>query len=199
MNVQDIIDIALTVLASLGGGAAIVFISSNWLGKVWANRIMAEEMAKYERELTELRAKLEKANEESLSRLRMDLDIYRDTYLKTHNDKLTIYRLVTDIVSEFLADMDMVRLGQKPEGNVVDRFNRNRLRAHGYLAMLAPQNVLDAWDALVDFLFTILEKYPSSNPSEDWKEMRRRVYILINVVRVDVGIDKNTVEYRGKR
>jgi hypothetical protein len=199
MKFQDILNIALTILASLGGGAVLIFLFSNWLGKVWANRIMAEERAKYEQELAELRAKLEKANEESLSKLRTDLEIYRDTYLKAHNDKLTTYRIVTDIVAELLADLHMLRIGQKPDGNFLDRFNRGRLKAHGYLAMLAPQNVMDAWDGLVEFLITSMEKNPPDDALENWKAMRQRAYILINAIREDIGIDKNKIEFRGKR
>ncbi len=199
MTLEETIKIASAILLSLGGGGIIVFALSSWLGKVWANRIMAEERSKYERELAELRAKLEKANEESLSKLRTDLEIYRDTYLKAHNDKLTTYRIVTDIVSEFLADMHMLRLGQQPQGNFLDRFNRSRLKAHGYLAMLASQEVMDAWDGLVEFLITSLEKNPPDDMLENWKEMRRRAYILINAIREDVGTDKNKIEYRGKR
>jgi hypothetical protein len=199
MTFEETIKIATTILLSLGGGGIIVFALSNWLGKVWANRIMAEERAKYERELTELRLKLEKDNQENLSKLQTDLEIYRDTYLKAHNDKLTIYRLVTDIVAELLADIHMLRLGQQPQGNFLDRFNRSRLKAHGYLAMLAPQNVMDAWDELIGFLIISLEKSPPDDALENWREMRSRAYILVNAIREDVGVNKNKIEYRGER
>ena len=199
MKLQDILNVAVTVLASLGGGAAIILLFSSWLGKVWANRIMAEERAKHERVLAELRAKLEKANEESLSKLRTGLEIYRETYLKEHSDKLAIYRLATDVITDFLADISMIRIGQKPAGDALDRFNRGRLKAHGYLAMLAPQQVMNGYDSLIDHLFSILDKPVITNPQEEWKEMRRRAYILINAIREDVGIDKSKIEYQGKR
>jgi hypothetical protein len=199
MKFQEILNIALTVLASLGGGVAIVFLFSNWLGNVWANRIMAEETAKHERSLAELRAKLEKTNEESLSKLRTDLEIYRDTFLKAHNDKIGTYGFVCGVVSDFLADMNMIQMGQKPDGNFLDRFNRGRLKAHGHLAMLAPQSVMDSYDALIDQIFFILEKNPPNKPQEDWKEIRRLAYDLLNAIRKDIGIDKSEVAYRGKR
>jgi hypothetical protein len=138
---------------------------------------MAGERAKYERELAELRAKLEKANEESLSKLRTDLEIYRDTFLKAHSDKVGTYGYVFGVISEFLADMDMIRLGQKPDGNVYDRFSRGRLKTHGYLAMLAPQKVMDAWDSFVEHIFITLEKNQPTDYNADWKEMRRLAYI----------------------
>jgi hypothetical protein len=199
MTFEEIIKIATTILLSLGSGGIIVLALSNFLGKVWANRIMDQERSRFERELAELRSKLEKDNQENLSKLHTDLEIYRDTYLKAHNDKLTIYRLVTDIVAELLADIDLLRLGQQPQGNFLDRFNRSRLKAHGYLAMLAPQNVMDAWDELIEFLVISLAKSPPDDAHERWKEMRRRAYILINVIREDVGVNKNKIEYRGNQ
>ena len=39
MSVEDVLSIAATILTSLGGGAFIVFTLSNWLGKVWADRL----------------------------------------------------------------------------------------------------------------------------------------------------------------
>jgi hypothetical protein len=199
MTFEETIKIATTILLSLGGGGIIVFALSSWLGKVWANRIMAEERAKYERELTELRAKLEMENQESLSKIRTDLEIYRDKYLKAHNDKMGTYGFVFGVVSELLADVDLIRRGKKPEGDALDRFNRGRLKAHGYLAMLAPQNVMDAYDSLIDYIFSVLEQPAQTVNHEHWKEIRRLAYDVINLIREDVGIDKSKVEYRGKR
>jgi len=160
---------------------------------------MVKERSKHDHELAELRAKLEKANEESLSKLRTDLEIYRDTYLKAHSDKIGTYGFVFQIVSDFLADRDMIRLGQTPEGNVLERFNRGRLKAHGYLAMLAPQRVMDAYDSLVDYICSTSEKTPPNDPHAVWKEIRRLVYVLINEIRDDVGIDKSKIVYHGER
>lgn len=192
-------NIAAAILTALGGGGAIVVAFSSWLGKIWAERLMSKEKAKLEQELAELRARLEKANEESLSKLRNDLEIYRATYLKEHTDKLAIYRLATEVVSDFLADLHSARFGQKPADNFLDRFNRGRLKAHGYLAMLAPQNVMDAYDSLIDCIFFALEKKQPVDYAAEWNEIRKLAYTLLNAIREDVGIDKSKVEYRGRR
>ena len=54
----EVLKIALGVIAALGGGGAIVAGLSSWLGKVWANRLMAEEKIKYEKELERLAKRL---------------------------------------------------------------------------------------------------------------------------------------------
>jgi hypothetical protein len=62
MTSSDVWHVALAVLASLGGGGAIVFGLSSWLGKVWATRLLESERAKYAEELERLRSNLEQAN-----------------------------------------------------------------------------------------------------------------------------------------
>jgi hypothetical protein len=199
MATEEIWKTAGAVLAALGGGGIIVAAFSGWLGKLWAEKLMAKEKAKYENELAELKSRLERSNQDGVARLQTDLGIFKDTYLRQHNDKIGTYGYVFNVVSEFLADLDMIRLGKKPDGDAYDRFNRGRLKAHGYLAMLAPQKVMDAWDSFTDHIFTTLEKSQANNYQDDWKEMRQRAYILINAIREDIGIDKSPVEYRGRR
>lgn len=58
MEIKEIIAISGTILASLGGGVVIVFAFSNWLGKVWANRLMEKERAEHNEELERLKSKL---------------------------------------------------------------------------------------------------------------------------------------------
>jgi hypothetical protein len=155
MTTEEIWKTAAAILAALGGGGAIVVAFSGWLGKLWAEKLMAKEKAKYEAELAELKSQLERSNQDNLTRLQTELGIFKDTYLKLHNDKIGTYGFVCGVVSDFLADMNMLQVGQKPDANFYDRFNRGRLKAHGHLAMLAPQEVMDAYDALIDEIFFI--------------------------------------------
>jgi hypothetical protein len=70
MSGYDVLKVVVGVIASLGGGGAIVLGLSGWLGRVWAERLMERERheyaqalesdrAKYGRELEELKAKYE--------------------------------------------------------------------------------------------------------------------------------------------
>ncbi|MBI2304095.1 MAG: hypothetical protein HYU86_05050 [Chloroflexi bacterium] len=54
MSFFDLLSIAGAVSLSLGGGAAIVFALSKWLGGVWAARILASEEAQHQREFEAL-------------------------------------------------------------------------------------------------------------------------------------------------
>ncbi len=55
MQLSDILAISGSIIASIGGGAAIVFGFSSWLGKVWANRLMEKEKNEHSRELESLK------------------------------------------------------------------------------------------------------------------------------------------------
>lgn len=63
MEIKEIVAISGTILAFLGGGVAIVFAFSNWLGKVWANRLIEKERAEHNKELEPLKSKFLKETE----------------------------------------------------------------------------------------------------------------------------------------
>lgn len=56
----EVWSIAAAVIIALGGGSALVLLMSSWLGKVWANRILESEKAKYQTEFALLKSDLDK-------------------------------------------------------------------------------------------------------------------------------------------
>ena len=58
MNIKDIISIGASVIASIGGSSLLIYAFSNWLGKIWASRMMEKEKASYSQELEKLRSSL---------------------------------------------------------------------------------------------------------------------------------------------
>lgn len=57
MSPVEYAGIAWGVLGGIGGGAVVVLALSWWLGRVWASRIAASDVAKHQRSLEELKAK----------------------------------------------------------------------------------------------------------------------------------------------
>lgn len=169
-------------VASIGVGGALVFAMSSWLGKVWASRIL-------EREKTALGVELEKTKRE--------LDVVKETTLRFQNDKVITYRAVVDVVSKVLASFDSIelgRLGATEAAARFDEFNEQRIRVYGYLAMLAPQQVMDAQDRLMDHLLCVSQ----GNEPYEWRIVRDLAIELLNEVRHDIGIDKSSIRYNGK-
>ena len=57
MTPRDIFSLAAAIFGSLGGGAVLVLALSSWLGKVWANRILEGDKAKYAQALEDLKSR----------------------------------------------------------------------------------------------------------------------------------------------
>lgn len=181
MDWADVFKIITASVASIGVAGGLIFALSSWLAKVWARRILDREKSELDREL------------EAKKR---ELDIFKDTYLRTHNDKLVTYRAVTDSVAKLLAAFDAHqsgRLQSSQAAEAIDSFNQQRLQVYGYLGMLAPQPVMDAQDKLMDQLL----KISGGRAPYDWEEIRQLAINFINEVRIDVGIDKDPISYNG--
>lgn len=194
MTLQDILNIALTVIGSIGASSGILFGLSSWLGKVWATRLMDKERHRHDLELAELRSKLEQSNHRSIEGFKTDLTIFKEKHLKGFNDKIQTYRLMVDIVAEILGYLDTHALtGHKMSEERFEILNKARLRVYGYLGMIAPQKVMDAQDNMFDYLIQVAH----GNQPYVWEKVRALALELINEVRRDIGIDSNPIIYSG--
>jgi hypothetical protein len=70
MTFVDIFEIGGAVMLSLGGASVLIFAFSSWLGKVWAERILSREKAKYAEQLEEFKKKLTLETESHKVRLK---------------------------------------------------------------------------------------------------------------------------------
>ena len=190
----EVLGVASAILASVGSAGAIVWGLSSYLGKVWAGRLMAKEQAAHERDLAELRNRLEGQTKQALAAMETDLSIFKDKHLRGFHDKVSTYRIVIDLVSEVLGDFDLWEETKQPlPAARKDAANRARIKAYGYLALLAPQPVMDAFDQLFDHLLLIAHgKKPYV-----WAEVRTLGLGLLNEARKDLAIDSSAIEYRG--
>jgi len=191
---REIFEVAGAILVSLGGGAAILLGLSSWLGKVWINRLLEAEKARHAEQLERLRAEFLRRNEQSLIELRSKVDVLQEKHLTGHKEKVGIYRIAVNLLADLLGDIELTGLsGQAPPG-MFDRYNRGWMKAYGYLAMFAPQEVMDAFDRLNDYLLSVLK---GRQAPQVWAETRKLALDLINAVRRDIGFDATSIEYHG--
>ncbi|WP_376890734.1 hypothetical protein, partial [Aeromonas veronii] len=108
-----------------------------------------------------------------------------------------IYRATIDLVAIMLAKVEMIVLRHKRELSPEEKesFETERLKIYGYLAMIAPQEVMDANDAFIDQLLAII----FDGETTSWEEIRAKALCLTNAMRRDIGIDKSDVAYNGNR
>lgn len=181
MSWEDVLKLFGAAIFSLGGGGVIVLALSSWLGKVWAGRILGNETHR-------LTLELEAAKRE--------LDVIKENTLRFQNDKILAYRAVVEIIARILATFDSYESNRLPATDAasrIDEFNENRIRVYGYLAMLAPQSVMDAQDCLMDYLLQICygtDKY-------EWVRVRVMALVALNAIRADIGIDQDPITYNG--
>lgn len=194
MTWEETLKIAGVILGSLGGGGAIVFGLSNWLGKVWAERLMTKERAYHERELEKLRSELERSTQKEIEHIKKQLAVLQQEDLRKFHDKVSTYQCFIDLIADILGDFDLyfhIKRQPLPE-KAFDDFNRKRLRLYGYLAILVRQEILDAQDQLMDHLLRIAV----GSVEYDWNTVRTLGLNLINEIRKDLGFE-GSIRYNG--
>ncbi|WP_125561524.1 hypothetical protein [Pseudoalteromonas rubra] len=188
--------ISTAIITSLGGGAVLILAFSNFLGKVWANRLMESDKAKHSQELEEVRSRFQRDSQQSLAVLQSQIDVFKETQLREHGDKVVIYRATIDLVAIMMAKLEMtVFVGRDLSAEDKGQFQVDRLKIYGYLAMMAPQEVMDENDRFTDRLIEIVFE----GDSAEWAELRTAALGLINAIRNDIGIDKTPITYNGRR
>lgn len=197
MPFEDILSIALTIIASLGGGGAIVFGLSTWLGKLWADRLMQRERQKHDIELEHLRSELKSSTNQQLATMQTQLDIAKAAHVQDHMDRMTIYRHAVDIFVGIVAKIQRM-LQQKRNTLNADElyeFEVQRMQLYAYLAMHAPQSVMNTHDALSDLILDVVH----DGKTTTWEHFRGLAIHFLNEVRKDIGIRPEPIDYRGRR
>jgi hypothetical protein len=104
-----IVEIAGSIIVALGGGGAIVFGLSSWLGKVWADRLMQKEKATHDRELEDFKVQALRKLEEQ----------------KAHfQEKIALYKEAITPVVEFITEYQLA--GGKPPKDVCVAFEKKK-------------------------------------------------------------------------
>ncbi len=182
MNIEEVFKVALAVIGSLGGGALIVAAFANWLGGIWAKKMLQNERA---------------LHSEKLENLKKELDIIKEKDLTRHHDKLLIYRDVVHMVCEILRELEAVAAGRQEmiTDETERNFALNRNKSYGYISLTSTQEVMDKYNELIDFLIPVIYE----NRQESWVNMRQRADNLLNAMRKDLGINEGEIIYRGQR
>jgi len=182
MTTETIFEIALAIIASLGGGALIVAAFAHWLGGIWAKRMLQDERAKHS---------------EKLENFKKELDLIKQKDLTRHQDKLNIYRDVIHIVSEMLRELEAVSLGSQDSVDpaVEKNFAINRNKAYGYIALVSNQEVMDRYNEMIEFFIPLI--YEGKNG--EWVDMRSKADNMLNAMRKDLYSVTDEITYRGAR
>ncbi len=124
MSWDIVFKIVALALLSVGSAGAIIFFLSSWLGKIWANRILEQDKAKYNREIEGLKNEFNRELEyykgqielskQALSRYsKHQFNLYRELWTSLSELKIsadTLWNKVDiDSVVDFIAKIRMAR------------------------------------------------------------------------------------------
>lgn len=178
MNDSSIWNIASAILLSLGGGGVLVLALSSWIGKLWADKLMARETAAHSRALEELRADLNSAHD-------------RSSHL--FKEKLALYKQVAEPLIDLVAHVQSNNSSLASDAYA--KFEKDRLKSTALLAMFAPSQVFEQYNAILEYVFDAIDG------KEQWSfpEFRQRSLSMLSLMRRDVGLYKDDVSYGGHR
>lgn len=174
-------ELTLEIIAKIGGVAALIGALSAFLANIWAGRIMRKEQQKIDA---------------FLARNQSELDELISKKLRHHEDKLKCYAKAVELVATLAADIDDVALKQQPAsaiGELFSRFNRGRFNAWGQMALVAPQQVMDSFDRLAEYVISTMQ----SPGAYDFKILRNHAVVWLNAVREDMGVNSVPIDYQG--
>jgi hypothetical protein len=103
--------IITAILATLGGGGALIIGLGAWLGKIWSSRIIEKEKAGYQREIELLKSSLAVANAVNIRNSQAQFNLYIEVWnhlqdLKSIGDRLweRVSREELEIFSKILTN-----------------------------------------------------------------------------------------------
>ncbi len=134
MTVDDVVTICSSVIIGLGGGSIIIWRLSNWLGKVWANRILAEDKLKYTQQLEIVKNELGRASQEYLIKF-SSLHAERATIIRDLHAKLVDAQRVMNSTLKPFQEVGEPSLDDKIDTFVksINNFNQFYLNNRIYL------------------------------------------------------------------
>lgn len=129
-------------------------------------------------------------------KLRNDREVQNQKNLRGFEDKLAIYRLVIDLIADFLCDFfTSLETGVAlPKEKLAD-FDKMRMRTFGYLCIYAEQESIDAHEHLIDYIYEVYE----GKKNGEWPEVRDRALRLLNSFRIDYDPKLIPASYNGNR
>lgn len=138
---SDVFKVIFSMLASVGAASLIIFGLSNWLGKVWANRILEKEKSRYQKDIEKYKSELEELKTNSLRYSGRQFELYNQ-----------LWKVLCDL--EDIADVLWDRTGQ----NNLEQFISNLLNAKKEVKRSRLFLEDEHYNGLLD-LFTKFENY----------------------------------------
>lgn len=176
MGLTDVFNIALAILASVGGGAAIILAFASWLGKVWAARILEGDRAKYANEAEQLRHEYARTIEQFRSAIQRSQFEHQTRFSYYHQKKAEVvaelYRLLNDSLDRLRALVSPLQFGDgsdkaKRIQETIDLYNELARQFYPKRIFLE-SDICDQVDSILKTMRKSLSDWQMSQ-EPDWK------------------------------
>lgn len=197
LNITDYFNIALSILSSLGGGVLIVYGFSNYIAKIWAQRIIQNEKYDKEKEIAKLKhdqdlliTEIKSRHDASIAELKSMLEKINTEHNLNYQEKIKLYIEITNPLSDFINKTTLANLTPADLAS----FDSQRLKLTAQLALFAPQYVFDSFNDMIDYLYSSLE-----TRTFDFHKFRTLALKFLSDARKDIGIFTDDIAYNGYR
>lgn len=110
----------------------------------------------------------------------------------TNKEKIALYKEISEPIIELVISIE---INNGPAKEILIPFEKKRLSITAQLALFAPQNVFDDYNAMIDYLYNSLD----AKDIYTFVEFRKYAMKLLSSMRKDIGIYKNEIIYNGNR
>lgn len=88
MSFNDFLKLSGALISSIGGASALIFGLSNFLGKVWVNKIFEKDKMKYRTQLEKITNNYQK----ELEKYKLQLEKSKEAYFRYSNTQFSLYQ-----------------------------------------------------------------------------------------------------------
>jgi hypothetical protein len=197
LSFQDVMKVVGAMLLSLSGGGMVVMAMANWLGKMWANRLMQEDIAKHAKDLEALKFRWEGMNKRVQAELDKTVYVHRVQFETEFKALTDIWNRISDARSALAALGPILENNFSGQDNPLvrqGRFDTKFVRfaeASGELRLAVnnqspfyPLNIYAEMSRLMDSLIDeeaelkLTDELPFTGP---WFERRTQNFTLVRV------------------
>lgn len=161
----------LAILGSIGSGGAIVMAMASWLGKVWANRIIAKETAEYKERLERLCKELERKNHVSKVRFDAEFEIYRELCESSEKMIYTAYWLFPNGLDTVPGDEDKLHDLYKQRYQDALQAHNNAVRILGANCAFISEEIYESFRKIMNLCYSQISCYQNGMNNEFYDKL----------------------------
>lgn len=126
---ENILKLFVAMLASVGGAGVIILLLSNWLGRIWAERVLNKHKAELDKEIEEVK----KRHTTEIESYKSELEKARNDYHRFSNKK---FEIIEETWSAMISINGELKIYNPNEGGYIKSLQENINILNKYLTII---------------------------------------------------------------